>query len=138
MLVWEFKSTALGTYEDMPTPSGYGINAQDLDANSFRSIVTGNLRSSVISKAWSSISFSYNYLSEAEIASLSAKLLYLPMYVRLKDPVLGNTSEEYEVRCSKKEMSMISQARTELDDNIHYKMSFNLIQITRVDGQVSI
>jgi hypothetical protein len=135
MIIWEFKTTSGGTYEVMPTPSTFSINAQDLDADSFRSKVSGNLISAVISKSWVSISFNFNYLSESEVADLSSKLLYLPMYVRVKSPVLGNTAQEYLMRCSKKELSMIQDKRTEIDDNVHYRMSFNLIQTNKVTGQ---
>jgi len=135
MIIWEFKSTEVGTYAAQLSPTGYSIDGQDLDANSYRAINTGNLIDTVVSKSWAKIGFSYNYLSESEAQALSSTLLTNPMYVRLKCPLLGASLQEYEVRCSKKNLKMVSDARTVGDDNVHYTMDFNLVQKKWVTGQ---
>jgi len=127
MLLWETKLNSNGTYEIQKSPSSYKIDAEDLDNNSYRSINSGNLIDNVISKAWSKLQFSYNYLKEDEAKKLCALLLNNPFYVRAKNPVLGHEYEELEVRCSKRSLQMLETG--------DYTLSFNLVQKKKVSGQ---
>ena len=52
MMLWQTKPSSSGTYATMKTPSSYELNADDLDGNSYRSVVTGNLNRTIIGKKW--------------------------------------------------------------------------------------
>jgi hypothetical protein len=128
MLLWETKETSSGTtYTPRKSPSSYKIDWEDLDKNSYRSITSGNLIDTVISKSWTKIGFNYNCLSEAEIQALLPLLATNPLYVKAKNPVFGNEYVEMEMRCSKKSAEMLETG--------DYTLSFNLVQKKKVSGQ---
>ena len=127
-MLLQYKTSSSGTYSDFPTPSTYGIEIEDLDANSYRSITTGNLHDNVISKSWSKIKLSYNFLTATQIKDIMTILNYNPIYIKAKDPALGTEWIEMEMRCSKKSCEMI-------EAQLGYKASFNLVQKKKVSGQ---
>lgn len=126
MLLW--KAKVGGTYTDMLTPSSYKIDWEDLDKDSYRSINTGNLIDTVISKSWSKISFQYNCLTESEVNTLLSVLNQNPIYVKAKNPFFSAETElEMEMRCSRKSAEMLETG--------DYTLSFNLVQKKKVSGQ---
>lgn len=124
MLLWQAKVS--GAYTDMPTPSSYKIDWEDLDKDSYRSKNSGNLIDTVISKSWSKISFRYNCLTENEVNTLLGVLNQNPIYVKAKNPFFS-TVTELEMRCSKKSAEMLETG--------DYILSFNLVQKKKVAGQ---
>lgn len=127
MLLWYTKTSATGSYTQRKTPSTYKIDYEDLDANSYRSITTGNLIDSVISKKWSKLQMSFKNLSEADVRTLMTEINRNPMYVKAINPMFSNGYIEAEFRCSKVSCTM---------NEIHnYDMSFNLVQKKKVSGQ---
>jgi hypothetical protein len=127
MLLWQIKTTSGGTYTTQKSPSSYKIDWEDLDKNSYRSITSGNLIDTVVSKSWAKIGFNYNCLSEAEIQALLPILSTNPIYVKAKNPVFGNEYVEMEMRCSRKSAEMLETG--------DYTLSFNLVQKKKVSGQ---
>lgn len=124
MLLWQAKVN--GAYMDMLTPSSYKLDWEDLDKDSFRSITTGNLMDTVISKSWSKISFQYNCLTETEVNNLLSVLNQNPIFVKAKNPFFSEIIE-LEMRCSKKSAEML--------ETKDYSLSFNLVQKKKVSGQ---
>ena len=127
MLLWYTKPSASGTYTQQKTPSSYKIDWEDLDANSYRSIATGNLIDTVISKKWSKLQFSYSCLSQNEANTILTEINKNPMYVKAINPLFNSGYIEAEFRCSK-----VSAEMLETGD---YKLSFNLVQKKKVSGQ---
>lgn len=127
MLLWETKTTSGGSYTAMKTPSSYKIDWEDLDYNSYRSITSGNLIDTVVSKSWTKLQFNYKCLTEAEMKTILPILSSNPLYVRAKNPVFGTEYVEMEMRCSKKSAEMLETG--------DYTLSFNLVQKKKVSGQ---
>lgn len=127
MILWQMKTNKTGSYENMPTPSNYKIDWEDLDNDSYREINEGNLIDSVISKSWSKLYFTYNYLTESQIENLLPKLKQNPLYIKAKNPIFGTEYVELEMRCSKKSAEMLETG--------DYNLSFNLVQKKKVSGQ---
>ena len=75
MDVWYTKPTASGTYTRQKSPSSYGGDCEDLDANSYRSKETGNLIDNVISTRWSKLKFSFNCLTKIRVSKFSWDIL---------------------------------------------------------------
>lgn len=125
MLLWQAKVS--GTYTDMKTPSSYKHDLEDLDKDSYRSVVSGNLIDSVISKKWTKLGMEYNHLTQAELFSILTVLNANPIYVKVKNHPLFNADKEMEMRCSKVSYTM-------LEDH-NYTLSFNLVQKKKVVGQ---
>lgn len=127
MLLWYTKPSASGTYTQQKTPSTYSIDWEDLDANSYRSIATGNLIDTVISKKWSKLQFSYNCLTATEVNTLLTEINKNPMYVKAMNPLFSGGYIEAQFRCSKVNAEMLETG--------DYKLSFNLVQKKKVSGQ---
>lgn len=127
MLIWKAKTTSGASYTNMKTPSTYTHNLEDLDKDSYRSVVSGNLIDNVISKKWTKIGMNYNHLTKAELYSILTMINANPIYVKVIDHPLFNNDTEMEMRCSKVDYEMLS--------NHNYKLSFNLVQKKKVAGQ---
>lgn len=127
MLLWYTKPSSSGTYTQQKTPSTYAIDWEDLDANSYRSIATGNLIDTVISKKWSKLQFTYNCLTATEVNTLMTEINKNPMYVKAMNPLFSNGYIEAQFRCSKANVEMLETG--------DYKLSFNLVQKKKVSGQ---
>lgn len=127
MLLWYTKVSSTSQYIQRKTPSSYKIDWEDLDNKSYRSIATGNLIDTVISKKWSKLQFSYNHLTEEEVNELLSIINVNPIYVKAINPFFRGGYIEAEFRCSK--------ASCEMLEDHHYSLSFNLIQKKKVIGQ---
>lgn len=127
MLLWYTKGSPGDSYTQRLTPSKYKIDWEDLDNKSYRSIATGNLIDTVVSKKWSKLQFDYNHLSQSEVNSLLSIVNVNPIYVKAVNPFFGGGYIEAEFRCSK--------ASCEMLEDHYYKLSFNLVQKKKVNGQ---
>ena len=127
MLLWYTKENPQGVYVQRLTPSKYKIDWEDLDNKSYRSIATGNLIDNVVSKKWSKIQFDYNHLTGDEVNELLTIINNNPIYVKAVNPFFANGYIEAEFRCSK--------ANCEMLENHNYRLSFNLVQKKKVNGQ---
>ncbi len=127
MLIWETKISPDDTFIKQKSPTNYEGEVEDLDNSSYRSVVSGNLIDTVVSYAWSKLSFSYDYLTSEEIKPLMALLKQNPIYVKATDPSLGEEFKEMKMRCSRKKWKMLETG--------DYTLSFNLVQKEKVSGQ---
>jgi hypothetical protein len=124
---WQAKVS--GTYTDMKTPSSYRVDWEDLDKDSYRSINTGNLIDTVVSKSWTKASFDYNLLTMAELNTLLAVLDDNPIEVKIPNANFASSgTTAMSMRCSKKSVEM-------LEGQKGYRLSFNLVQKTKIEGQ---
>lgn len=126
-LLWQAKISSGSSYANMKTPSTYKMSLDDLDKDSFRSVVSGNLIRTIVSKKWTTLSMKYNHLTKAELYSILTVLKAYPIYVKVKDHPLYNADKEMEMYCSKLEYEML--------ENHNYTLSFNVIQSKKAVGQ---
>lgn len=133
-MLWQAKSSASGTYIDMKTPSGYKIDGEDLDKNSYRSITNGNLyRPVILGKKWQKINFEYNYLEESEAETILSMINNYPLYVKLKSPIFGTSGVlELEGYVSKFSIQMQQNKSTGASWG---SLSFSFVQGKKVSGQ---
>lgn len=127
MMIWQVKDTPSSIYYKMLSPSSYSIDASDLEADSYRAINTGNIIRNVVSKNWSKLAFSYNFLSPSDAQAILNVLNRNPIYVKAQDPVLGGTTIEMQMYCSSKKLDQLETG--------DYSLSFDLMQQTKVSGQ---
>lgn len=133
-MLWEAKASASGTYTTMKTPSSYKIDGEDIDKNSYRSITTGNLtRPAILGKKWQKISFSFNYLEEADAEAILSMINNYPLYIKLKSPIFGTSGVlELEGYVSKFSIEMERNKQTGADWG---NLTFNFVQGKKVTGQ---
>lgn len=134
-MLWQCKKTASGSYVDMKTPSSYKIDYEDLDSNSYRSVVNGNLVRRRLSSKWFKGSFSYSYITQEEAEQILDMINTYPLYVRIKSPLFGsNGIVEFQAYVSKVSIEMLKNDTT----NNHAQwvnLSFNVVQTKVVNGQ---
>lgn len=126
-ILWQSKITIGGTYQDMLPLTAFGVDEDDLDDDTYRSVVTGNLIDSIISQSWVKIRVGIDRLTADELKALLPRLRTNPLYVKLKVPVFENDWTEYQVRIAKRSYDM--------NQDGSWKISFNMIQKTKVSGQ---
>lgn len=142
MILWQEKASSSGTYATMKTPSSLKLHGEDLDNNSYRSIVNGNVvRPAIIGKKWQTFDMEFNYLTESELESLMTVINHYPMYVKIKSPLFGsNGFWEGEVYCSKFDVNMqqnktITESGVNKSQSTWNSLSFTLVQSKKVSGQ---
>ena len=125
---WYIKPSANGTYVEMLQPTDFDIEVEDLDANSYRSITTGNLIDTVVSKNWSKCKFKFDNLSLEQANNLISKCSVNPIYAKIENPIYSSGFLEAQFRCSKKSISKVK------GPNQRYSISLNLVQKNKVSG----
>ena len=125
---WYIKPSASGSYTQMLQPTDYDIDVEDLDANSYRAITSGNLIDTVVSKNWSKCKFKFKALTKAQVTDLIAKVSVNPIYAKIENPIWASGYVEAQFRCSKKS---ISKCKTH---DARYDVSINLVQKNKISG----
>ena len=124
-LIWEARIGSSGNYQQMKSPSAYKIDWEDLDKNSYRSTVNGNLFRHPLSKHWYKIAFSWGYLTAAEVKTIVEKVNQDNLYIRCQSPAFG-TDNQIVLQ------GYVSRISTEmLEGQIGYTLSFNFIESRR-------
>lgn len=124
-LIWEARIGSSGTYQAMKSPSSYKIDWEDLDKNSYRSTINGNLFRHPLSKHWYKIAFSWNYLTADEVKTIVEKVNQDNLYIRCQSPAFG-TNNQIVLQ------GYVSKISTEmLEGQIGYTLSFNFVESRR-------
>ena len=129
-LLWQ-TSTNNSTWTDMKTPSEYKLSWEDLDHDSYRSVVTGNLIRNVVKRRWVKISLSFKYLTASEVDAILKAVNKATVYFRVKTPAFGSSSGipsgtsgewfSFQGYVSKMEVEL-------LQGNVGWALSFNIVQ----------
>lgn len=124
-LIWEARIGSSGTYQAMKSPSSYKIDWEDLDKNSYRSTINGNLFRHPLSKHWYKIAFSWNYLTASEVKTIVEKVNQDNLYIRCQSPAFGTNNQVVL-------QGYVSKISTEmLEGQIGYTLSFNFVESRR-------
>lgn len=128
-MIWQARIGSSGSYTDMPTPSSYRIDWEDLDKNSYRSSITGDLYRHPLSKHWMKIAFNYNYITATDLNTITSMVNQNNLYIKAKTPAFG-TNGWIEMQ------GYVSKFSAELlEGQIGYSLSFNFVQSKKVSGQ---
>ena len=80
------------TFTNLTTPAAISGDAEDIDLDSYRSVVSGNMIRTIIGYKWQKIGISYNYLSEDDAAALMNTFREANnVYIKVKSPVLSSS-----------------------------------------------
>lgn len=132
-MLWQAKAKSTDNYITMKTPSSYKIDWEDLDSNSYRSITTGNLNRKIVSKKWFKGSFTFSYLTEAEVEEIVKMINNYPLFIRVKSPLFGaNGILECQAYVSKVSVNM---QQNKENGATWSELSFNVVQSKKVSGQ---
>ena len=88
---WYLKTTENGTYTQMPVPAKFSIDGEDLDLDSYRSIVNGNIQRNVLGFKWQKAEFEFAFKNETDAMSLVSTLQNTyPIYLKFSSPLMNN------------------------------------------------
>ena len=87
MAIWQvYKNNA---WVDMPDPSKLTINSEDLDVDSYRSVVNGNLIRNKLG-TWITVGFEFNFRLTSEVEALMNNVINIyPLRIRIESPILA-------------------------------------------------
>lgn len=126
-LLWQVSQDG-SNWEDMPTPSTYESNFEDLDDESYRSVLTGNLIRERISNDWIKIEMSWKGFATpdiSEIRRMRAAVKTNPtFYVRCRVPEIESSDGSwltFVAYCSKFKTNLF-------EAQVAKSVSFNIIQ----------
>ena len=134
-LIWQAKIGSNGDWVDMPSPSAYKIEWEDLDKNSYRSTINGNLFRHVLTRHWYKIGFGWTYITEANLKLVVEKVNQENLYIRCKSPAFTTNTGTGGLTWVEMQ-GYVSKMSTELlEGRIGYVLSFNFVQSKAVSGQ---
>lgn len=118
-----------GSTENLPTPSTYSADIEDLDNDSYTSKKTGALIDNPIAVGMLKLSMSWDLNSEEEAEQLIQKTYKNPLVLDIKVPIVnGGFLEGAKFRVSKRKVDMIDTEKGTSTSKTRYKCSFNLMQ----------
>ena len=124
-LVWRARTSSSGSFTNMKSPSTYKIDWEDLDKNSYRSTINGNLFRHPLSKHWYKINFTWKYLTRAEVKTIVETVNSNTLYIQCTSPAFG-TNNKITLQ------GYVSKISTELlEGQVGYALSFNFIESKR-------
>lgn len=114
------------TFSDLQTPSTYKITMEDLDNDSYRSVMNGNLIRNRISPRWIKLELTYNRVTDSELNAIARAInTNQKFYVLCKSPAFGNMGDgtwvSFAAYCSNFSAEMLQK-------QLGWTLSFNIIQ----------
>lgn len=130
-MIWQVKIN--GEFVDMPTPQSYNIDGEDLDLDSYRSVVNGNLIRNILGFKWQKAQFEFAFKYETDAGDLISKVANTyPLVIKCKSPILATdgwvtlTGYVSQIKC---EYQSAYQADGTFGGG--YIVSFNFVEGTR-------
>lgn len=125
-----------GSNENLPTPSKYSADIEDLDNDSYTSKKTGALIDNPVAVGMLKLSMSWDFNSEEEAENLIQKTYKNPFALDIKVPVIkGGFLENAKFRVSKRKTEMIQTEISTGTTETKWITSFNLMQKELTEAQ---
>lgn len=125
-----------GSLENLPTPSTYSGEIDDVDNESYTSPVTAELVDTVIATGMLKLAMSWDFNSEEEAEKLIQKTFKNPWPLDIKIPVVeGGFLENVNFRVSKRKVEMVETEKETSTAKTKWKTSFTLMQKKMTEAQ---
>lgn len=122
--------------ENLPTPSTYSAKIEDVDNDSYTSVVDGELIDNPIAVGMLNLTMSWNFNTEEEAENLIQKTYKNPLILDVKVPVVkGGLLKKAKYRVSKRNVDMIETELGNGTTETKWKTSFNLMQKGLTEAQ---
>lgn len=125
----DFKIKYNNEWKSFPNIVEYDVEMEDLDSDSYRNPVTGDLISNIIKPDWSKLSIKLENLTSDELATVFNYLSQLPIEVKAEHPKYTSKILQGDFRNSRKQWGRMKTSEKK------YYIDFNLVQIKGVSGQ---
>lgn len=125
-----------GKTENLPTPSTYNADIEDVDKDSYTSVVDGSLIDNPIAIGMLKLSMSWDFNTEEEAENLIGITYKNPLILDVKVPVIkGGFLEGAKFRVSKRKVDCIKTELSNGTSKTKWKTSFNLMQKELTEAQ---
>lgn len=125
-----------GSAENLPTPSAYSLEIEDVDKDSYTSAVDAELIDNPIAVGMLKGSMSWDFNTEEEAEQLIQKTYKNPFILDIKAPVIdGGFLQGARFRVSKRKVDMIDTEKDVSTSKTRWKASFNLMQKGLTEAQ---
>ena len=122
MAIWQVYENS--AWVDMPDPSGLTLNSEDLDVDSYRSVLNGTLIRNRLG-TWVTVGFEFNFRSDADVASLLSHVINVyPLKIKVDSPYLQLLGKQELIGYVGK--SQVERVYTQ--SGMGYTISFNFIE----------
>lgn len=122
MAIWQVYEN--NTWVDMPDPSSLSVNSEDLDVDSYRSVINGNLIRNKLG-TWVTVGFEFNFRAEAEVMELLSHVINVyPLRIRVDSPYMQLLGKQTLIGYVGK--SQVERIYTQT--GMGYTISFNFIE----------
>ena len=122
--------------ENLPTPSTYSADIEDVDNDSYTSVVDGELIDNPVAVGMLKLAMSWDFNSEEEAENLIQKTYKNPLILDVKIPVVkGGFLQNAKYRASKRKVDMITTELGNGTTETKWKTSFNLMQKALTEAQ---
>ncbi len=129
-MIWQLKYDA--NYIDMPSPSSFKIDGEDLDLNSYRSVVNGNLIRNILGFKWHKLYFEFSFMYREEAVDLLNKVSYTyPLEIRIKSPFVSTEWKDLKGYVSKAPIEFKGCFLPDGTWGRGYVVGFNFIEAVR-------
>lgn len=122
MAIWQVYEN--NAWVDMPDPSGLQINTEDLDVDSYRSVVNGNLIRNKLG-TWLTVGFEFNFHYASEVEALLSHVIdKWPLRIKVDSPALATAGKSDLI-------GYVGKAQLErvyTQNGFGYTLSFNFIE----------
>lgn len=113
----------------MPSPSSYKINFEDLDNDSYRSVTNGNLIRNIVKRRWAKVAMQWNFISASDVSTIMSSVNADNTTFKMYSPAFGTSGYiSFSGYVSKMECEL-------LEGMIGYSLSFNIVQMTGASWQ---
>ena len=123
-MLWKCKVN--GTYVDMPEPSSYDIDGEDVDTDTYRSVINHNIIRTNISYKWQKVQMMFRFKTEADAFDLISKVNVYPLTCKFRTPIMSTVDNNDYWR---EMVGYISKIQLKMHDKeLGYEVSFNFVE----------
>jgi len=108
MAYFDFSNNGTTWVTNLPEPATQEIDYEDLDLDSYRSVVNGNIIRRVVGYKWIKVGFGYNFLTTTQANALENVLKQAnDIYIRIYTPDNANSKSVYRGYVSKVRFNLV-------------------------------
>lgn len=122
--IW-YTSTDGSNWVAMKSPSTFKIDWEDLDNQSYRSVITGNLVRDLIKRRWAKVGLEWTCIYDNEIKPILEAVNRDDLYVKCISPAFTNGTITFKAYVSKMSVELHRGTVYKIPA---YKLSFNIVQ----------
>lgn len=124
MAYFEYSTDGSTWITNLPQPYNMNGSLEDLDVNSYRSVVNGNVYRKVVGYKWEKISLEFNWIPETDAYALLDTIRSANnIYIRFRSPTSSTYTQTLRGYIAK---LSYNQVKTQL--GIGYTVSFNFVE----------